>query len=254
MVSVNKAFLACSATFVSLAGLGGILKPDVMMKATGMEINGASNYFFQVQGCLMLGWGVGKWTAVLVGPESCVTAFATFNLFPMGMLVLNSMPPNPNLVMGLIFSVGYLYIVTTGVHASMTRSFWGAGFYFLCFSALTAVSTGIVVMSKSSELLATGWIGHYEHPQMAIINSMGTAAIGWGAGKWASVFNGDQAMHLFCKLNLIPIGIMTVCAVLAKQHLPAASGGFFFLAYAFLAATGPKVKARELAAEPLLLA
>jgi len=253
--SLNKALLTLSATFATAYGLWVIFKPEQAAKQFHWDTSGASPFFMQMQGIYMVGWGVGKFTAVIEGMDPSVTTFALFNLLPMGMMIMNGAAAK-NTGMAIGFTLTYLFIGMTGLRANKQPSEWAAGYYFLCFSACIALTQGIRIIVTPEQMLADGSIGSYNHPDMALVKSAGVAAVGWGVGKLTAIHRGDRAIRLFCILNLVPMGLMVGFAYLAKNFKGAGEGGALLLCYAFLAATGPKTStyAKEVSTEPLLSA
>lgn len=234
-----------SATCVTMNGISLFVAPDAVWKGSliSADVSPALNQFI---GACMLGWGVGKWSAVLTGSEAAVTAFATFNLFPMGMLVLASMKM-PWLAM--FFTLGYLRIVATGPRVPAASTDWPAGFYFLSLSAFLVSCDGIVFLYEPG--FALKFLG-MTPPGPEVMNVAGIACLGWGVGKATSVYNGDAAISIFIKVNLIAMIVMiAVCYIHHLQPAALIASSVFAIIYAILAATGPKTAARE-SKEPLL--
>jgi len=236
MVSFNRGLLMISATFVTLSGISLFVEPKAVFKSMGVSVE-ASPLFFQILGVSLLGWGAGKGATVLTGSEEAVTAFATFNLCPVAMSILNSMPPNGTPWPNIMFLIGYLYIVTTGPRKAAASTSWPIGFYFLCFSAFFITCQGVATMYDPDSLLK--YMG-VMNPGRAMTDMMGISSLGWAVGKWSCVYNGDAAVFLFCKVNLIAMVASISIGYFGHDYQMMVSGLFFFIAYGYLALTGPK--------------
>lgn len=233
MVSINRGFLMLSATVVTSFGILTMVAPEVVLPDVQ-----APALLLHMYGVNLLGWGAGKWAAVLAGSEEAVTAFATYNLCPCAMLVFVSMPPNGQPWMALFFLAGYLYIVTTGPRKAAASTSWPIGFYFLCFSASLVTCGNIGNLYAPEAGLAQMGL-KYSPSLRLLLNQMAIAGIGWGVGKWSCIYNGDVAIQIFCKVNLFAMFASLGVSFLSHQYPMVVFALIFITGYGYLALTGP---------------
>jgi hypothetical protein len=68
---------------------------------------------------------------------------------------------------------------------------------------------------------------------------LASCALGWAVGKWSCLYNGDESIHLFCRLNLVPMIASIIATVVQNDQTDSLVYVCFLLGYLFLALTGP---------------
>lgn len=234
-----RVFLTYSALYAVGFGLLVLLAPVQavqMIRLTMFESFETAPEVMQLMGCLMLGWGAGKFATVFCGSDGAITFFCTLNLVPMTVGVVSTLPPvgKPQLMSAIMLC--YLLCAATGLRQEREKSSWTAATLFLFVSACVITAEGICMLVAPELPLNAVGIDKVDRTQTMLL---GACCLGWAAGKWACIYNGDLAMHLFCKFNLLPMiaGIITSAA----QHDRSSLGTYlcFSLGYLFLALSGP---------------
>jgi len=199
-----------------------------------LDVPAPSTFWSQMCGMAMLGWGAGKWATVFTGSDEAVTTFSTFNLVPMGMTVLNAAGVRDPT--GLVFLFGYLYIVFTGPKLPAAKTSWPYGYYFLCFSAFCITANGLFGLFATEAVFKSAGMSF---PGRGVMTQFSIAALGWGAGKWTSVYNGDKAINIFCKVNLVAIGSGVLICFVAGQIVMGIQCLVFSIAYGYFGFIDP---------------
>jgi hypothetical protein len=113
---------------------------------------------------------------------------------------------------------------------------WFIGRGFLMFSACMITVEGFCMLVAPSLFLTSALFGEVDGLMAQLLAS---CALGWAVGKWSCLYNGDESIHLFCRLNLVPMIASIIATVVQNDQTDSLVYVCFLLGYLFLALTGP---------------